>query len=196
MASRTREVNDLENVDVAHSREEFRLWLEHNHATESECWLKVKRGKPTEGNFAYLDAVEEALCFGWIDGHLKSFEGYGTLQRFSPRAKGSVWSELNKERVRRLERLGKMTEAGCACLPALGPRSFSIPEDIAEELKKARQWSRFKGFPPLYQRVRIDNIWRVRACPEEYRKRLDHLIDQTRKGELYGEWDDYGRLSE
>lgn len=196
MATNARELSELENVDIAQTREEFRQWLEIHHATERECWLKVKRGRPTEESFSYLDAVEEALCFGWIDGHLKSFDGYGALQRFSPRSRNSMWSELNKERVRRLEKLEKMTEAGRACLPAMGPRSFRIPETVVQELKEARVWSRFKSFPPLYQRVRIDNIARVQAYPEEYRKRLDHLIERTRKGELYGEWDDFGRLSE
>ena len=138
MAAEPREFDELENVDIAHTREEFRCWLENNHGSERECWLKLKRGRPTEDAFAYLDAVEEALCFGWIDGHLKSFEGCGALQRFTPRSRGSSWSELNKERVRRLERLGKMTDVGRACLPAMGPRSFRIYEGIEGELKKAR----------------------------------------------------------
>ena len=88
-----------------------------------------------------------------------------------------------------------MTDAGRACLPAMGPRSFRIHEDIERELKKARLWTRFKSFPPLYQRVRADNIQRVRSQPDEYRKRLDRLIEATRQGKLYGEWDDFGRLS-
>lgn len=195
MATSVRQLTDMENVDIAHTRNEFRRWLKANHDTERECWLRLKRGKPVEGEFAYLDAVEEALCFGWIDGHLKAFEGYGTLQRFSPRAKGSSWSELNKERVRRLERLGLMTDAGRACLPAMGPRSFRIDEGIIRELKEARLWTRFRSFPALYQRVRADNIQKVKSNPEEFRKRLDNLIEHTRKGELYGEWDDCGRLS-
>lgn len=167
---------DLHNIDIARSREEFREWLEYNHDTQNECWLKVKRGRPTEKEFAYLDAVEEALCFGWIDGHVKRFPDAGTMQRFTPRAKNSSWSELNKERVRRLEQLGLMTDAGRACLPAMGPRSFRIDEDIVYALKKARLWTRFKSFPALYQRVRADNIQRMKANPEEFHKRLDHLI--------------------
>ena len=195
MAAEPREFDELENVDIAHTREEFRCWLENNHGSERECWLKLKRGRPTEDAFAYLDAVEEALCFGWIDGHLKSFEGCGALQRFTPRSRGSSWSELNKERVRRLERLGKMTDVGRACLPAMGPRSFRIYEGIEGELKKARLWTRFKSFPPLYQRVRADNIQQVRSQPDEYRKRLNRLIEATRQGKLYGEWDEFRRLS-
>ena len=95
-----------------------------NHASARECWLEVKRGRlDTPGVFYYLDAVEEALCFGWIDSTQKRI-GDRMMQRFSPRRKGSPWSELNKERVRRLERqlaaLCRKTAAwpGCTGCPA------------------------------------------------------------------------------
>lgn len=182
------------NALVASDREGFRAWLADNHATERECWLKVRRGKPESGCFSYLDAVEEALCFGWIDGHLKAFPEFGTLQRFTPRRKGSSWSELNKERVRRLDRLGLMTDAGRAALPPLGPRSFKMDPEIVEALKSSRCWSAFKRFPPLYQRVRVDNIQRVKSDRQEFDKRLAQLVKQTKQGKMYGDWNDFGRL--
>ena len=93
------------------SRSDFRRWLTENHDTASEVWVCVRRGKPNdEAVFWYLDAVEEALCFGWIDSTNKLVDGV-RMQRFSPRKKNSLWTELNKERVRRLEKLGLMTEA-------------------------------------------------------------------------------------
>ena len=80
----------------------------------------MKKGKPTDTkHFWYIDAVEEALCFGWTDSSQKVIEGV-RYQRFSPRRKGSVWTELNKERVRRLERLNLMTDAGRSILPNMG----------------------------------------------------------------------------
>lgn len=182
------------NACVAWNREEFRSWLEKYHATERECWLKVRRGNPEAEGFAYLDAVEEALCFGWIDGHLKSFPEFGTLQRFTPRTKGSSWSELNKERARRLCTLGLMTDAGKMVLPAMGPRSFKIDPAIVSALKEARCWSAFRRFPSLYQRVRADNVQRVKTNPEEFDKRLSQLIKQTKAGKMYGDWNDFGRL--
>ena len=118
------------------------------------------------------------------------------MQRFTPRSSGSSWSELNKERVRRLERLGLMTDAGRACLPKMGLRSFRIDKDIVAALKAARLWKRFKSFPPLYQRVRADNIQRMKSNLEEFEKRLAYLVTKTREGVMYGAWDDYGRLSE
>lgn len=88
-----------------------------------------------------------------------------------------------------------MTDAGRCVLPPLGPRSFRVDEDIVRALKQARLWTAFKATPPLYQRVRVDNIQRVKASPEEYEKRLNQLMVKTREGVLYGAWDDYGRLA-
>ena len=181
-------------LDVA-SRAEFRAWLQANASTESECWVAAKRGKPgNDERLYYLDAVEEALCFGWIDSTYAKVNGI-TMQRFSPRRPGSVWTELNKERVRRLERLGLMTDAGRAVLPAMGPRSFKIDPDVAQALKDARVFSKFKRFPPLYQRIRAYNVaFSKNRDKQAYEKALAHLIAETKKGNLYGEWNDYGRL--
>lgn len=96
------------NLLEAKNREELRQWLEKNHATEPECWVVVKRGRPKDdGTFWYVDAVEEALCFGWIDSTTKRLSNGCTAQRLAPRQKRSAWSELNKERCRRMERMGE-----------------------------------------------------------------------------------------
>lgn len=177
------------------SRRDFREWLEANHNTASECWVVVQRGRPADDNTLwYLDAVEEALCFGWIDSTANYIDGV-LMQRFSPRKKYSPWTELNKERVRRLERLGLMTDAGRRVLPPMGPRSFRIDRELETALKKARVWSAFRSFPPLYQRVRAYNVtfYKTRD-PQTYQKALAHLIAETRKGKTFGEWNDYGRL--
>ena len=177
------------------NRSEFRAWLSENHDRETECWIALKRGEPKDdGAFYYLDAVEEALCFGWIDSITKAVDGE-RLQRFTPRKKNSPWTELNKERVRRLERLGLMTEAGRAVLPKMGSRSYKLDADVESALKRARVYSKFKSFPPLYQRVRGYNVafYKTRL-PGQYQKALAHLIEETKKGRMYGEWNDYGRL--
>ena len=175
-------------------RTAFRAWLA-SHVDETECWIHVRRGRPMEdGAFYYLDAVEEVLCFGWIDSTQKVIGGV-RMQRFTPRKKNSPWSELNKERARRLLRLGLMTDAGRAALPPMGPRSFRMDPDVAKALKKARVWSRFRSFPPLYQRIRAGNVAFYRGRNEEaYRQAMDHLIRETGKGRMWGEWNDYGRL--
>lgn len=187
----------MENILAVNGRDEFRAWIMEHAEAESECWVRVRKGRPVDDErLWYLDAVEEALCFGWIDSTYGLVDGE-YMQRFTPRKKGSPWSELNKERVRRLERLGLMTYAGRAVLPAMGPRSFRIDPDVEAALKKARVWSKFKSFPPLYQRVRAYNVaFYKNRSPETYRLALDHLIAETKKGNLYGEWTDYGRLLE
>lgn len=179
------------------NRHELRAWLVEHHKTEPECWVVVKRGRPgNDDTFWYVDAVEEALCFGWIDSTTKRLENGVTAQRLAPRRPGSIWSELNKERVRRLERLGLMTNAGRAVLPPLGPRSFTIDPDIMNALKAARCYSTFRKFPPLYQRVRADTIQIKKNNPELFNARLEKLVANTKLGIMYGEWNDNGRLLE
>ena len=94
------------------------------------------QARQTEGGYTfwYIDAVEEALCFGWIDSTTKRLPDGTTAQRLCPRRPRSVWSELNKERCRRLERLGLMTDAGRAVLPDMSDSGFSIDGDILREL--------------------------------------------------------------
>ena len=104
---------EITNLPAIKSRSELREWLLQNHKTETECWVVVKRGRPKEdGTFWYVDAVEEALCFGWIDSTVKKIAEDITVQKLCPRKAKSNWSELNKERCRRLERFGMMTDAG------------------------------------------------------------------------------------
>lgn len=184
-----------ENILHISNRQDFREWLEANHNTASECWVTVKRGRPTdEAALFYLDAVEEALCFGWIDSTANYIDGV-VMQRFSPRKKNSPWTELNKERARRLERLGRMTSAGRRALPPMGARSFRFDPELEEALKKARVWSAFRSFPPLYQRIRAYNVtFYKNRDPQTYQKALNHLISETKKGNMFGEWNDYGRL--
>lgn len=187
---------ELDNILIeVTDRFAFRSWLEQHHADELECWVAVKRGKPTDrATFWYLDAVEEALCFGWIDSIHKEIAGV-RMQRFGPRKPKSPWTELNKERARRLEELGLMTDAGRAVLPSIGPRSFRVDPDVERALKAARCWSKFKSFPPLYQRVRAYNVaFYKNRDPEAYEQALANLIAHTKCGETFGEWNDYGRL--
>lgn len=185
----------FENVLDIKKREEFRRWLMEHHATEQMCWVEVRRTKiPPEDCLWYLDTVEEALCFGWIDSTVKKVDGR-QMQRFSPRRKGGMWSELNKERCRRLEALGLMTDAGRAELPDMSPKGFKIAPNILERFKKNRKaWANFRKMPPLYQRVRIDSIQRDRTDMEVFYMRVDKLISMSAQGKMFGDWNDYGRL--
>lgn len=94
------------------SRDEWRSWLQNNHAAEKEIWLiyyKKHTGKP---RIPYDDAVEEALCFGWIDSIVKRIDDEKYIQKYTPRKDKSIWSELNKKRTEKMIKQGRMTEAG------------------------------------------------------------------------------------
>jgi uncharacterized protein YdeI (YjbR/CyaY-like superfamily) len=97
--------------------QQFREWHVENHQIKKEIWLviyKKSSGKPT---ISYDEAVEEALCFGWVDSTVKSIDAEKYAQRFTPRRRVSNWTEANKAKARRLVQGGKMTEAGKAVLP-------------------------------------------------------------------------------
>lgn len=178
------------------TREEFRKWLAENHNKESECWMIAKKGKnPPIGCVWYLDAVEEVLCFGWIDTTHKKIDGVD-MQKFTPRAIKSPWSELNKERCRRLKKLGLMTDAGYSVLPDMSEKGFVIDSEIYQAFQNNPDaWKNFRSFPELYQRVRIDSIQRDKKKDREvFDKRLKKLIDQSQAGKMFGDWNDYGRL--
>lgn len=145
------------------------------------------------GVLPYLDVVEEALRFGWIDSTCKR-EGNILRQRLSPRRRGSRWTELNKERCRRLEHLGLMTDEGRRVLPDLDVSHFKIDDDILQALQSDETlWQNFQSLPPLYQRIRIGNIQMKRGT-SLFENRLKKFMDYTRRNLLYGEWNDKGRL--
>lgn len=154
-----------------------------------------RRKARTAAGTGIIDAVEEALCFGWIDSTVKRLENGVAAQRFTPRRKNSAWSELNKERCRRMEKLGRMTDAGRAVLPDMSSSGFAIDSSILRALQADQTvWSNFQRFPPLYQRVRIDTIQIKRKQPELFKSRLEKFIENTRRNVMFGEWNDNGRL--
>ncbi len=158
--------------------------------------MVVKRGRPKDcETFWYIDAVEEALCFGWIDSTTKKMTDGTTAQKFYPRKPKNKWSELNKERCRRMERLGLMTDAGRKVLPDMSDEGFVIDSNILSELQSDPVvWNNFRQLPELYKRVRIDTIQIKKNQPELFKSRLSKFIENTRKGIIYGEWNDNGRL--
>ena len=174
-------------------RKEFRNWLEKNSSIKKECWVEVKRGKPVNNKYLwYLDAVEEALCFGWIDSITRKINNK-TLQRFSPRKKKSNWSELNKERVKRLIKLNLITKKGLKILPSFN--EFIVNREIKQALIKAKVWKKFKLLPSLYQRIRLANLaFYKKHKYDSYQKMLFHTIKTTKKNQTFGNWNDYGRL--
>jgi uncharacterized protein YdeI (YjbR/CyaY-like superfamily) len=173
------------------NRSDWRAWLEKKHQSEKDVWLIRISG----GSLTYLDSVEEAICFGWIDGLAKRAATGELAQRFSPRKQGGNWTELNKARAQRLINLGLMTDAGALTLPSLKLR-HDISEDIVAALANAgNALENFNKFPPLYRAVRIGYIEEMRKNPSEFKKRLKNFVEKTALNKMFGNWNDDGRLT-
>lgn len=174
-------------------RTAWRRWLQENHDLTQEIWLLLA-SPATPDNLSYLDSVEEALCFGWIDSIQKRYSPEEVAQRFSRRKPRGNWTELNKERARRLIRLGLMTPAGEALLPALD-EAFVLAPEIEEALKNVpNAWENYMTFPGLYQRIRVGYVMEQKRTPDEFARRLSNFVKKTAAGEMFGNWNDGGRL--
>lgn len=118
---------EIKNLLEYPKREQLREWLEKNHTTERECWVVCTRSKQTsQMMITYLEVVEEALCFGWIDSTCKRLPDGRLAQRLSPRRKKSHWTDLNRQRCLDLERRGLMTDAGRKAYRAILPHERSF----------------------------------------------------------------------
>ncbi|NJN18527.1 MAG: hypothetical protein HC822_20855 [Oscillochloris sp.] len=171
-------------------RSAWRAWLGANHATTPAIWLISYKPANGKASVPYLDAVEEALCFGWIDGIAKRLDAERMAQRFTPRRPKSHWTELNKQRARRLIAAGLMTEAGQRVLPDLSVAAFRIPADILAQLQANPEiWAQFQQFPETYQRIRIGYIEEMRRQPAVFAQRLNHFLHKTRQGVMFGTWE-------
>lgn len=169
------------------NRKDWRKWLSEHYKTEKEVWLvyyKKATGKP---RIEYNAAVEEALCFGWIDSTVKSLDKERTAQRFSPRRPKSKYSPANKERLRKLLKQRKVIKEVRETLGDISEEKFEIPEDILKEIKANKEaWKHFQGFSDAYKRIRIGFIDGARKRPEEFQKRLRYFIKMTEKNKQYG----------
>ncbi len=166
-------------------RGEWRRYLEERFETSDEIWFVFPTKDSGEAGLSYNDAVEEALCFGWIDGRAGRLDEKHHIRRFTPRRKGSPYSRPNIERLIRLDEEGlihpKIRES---VLPVIRAQ-FVYPEDIIDELKSDPVvWENYLKFEEPYRRIRVAYIEAARHRPEEFRKRLCSFIDKTRRGKL------------
>ena len=166
---------------------EWREWLRAHYKTEKEIWLvyyKKETGKP---RIAYNDAVEQALCFGWIDSTVRSLDEKRTVQRFSPRKPKSGYSQANIERLRHLVEKGKVVDEVVDSLGDLLEQEFVFPQDILEAIKADKQaWKNYQNFSEPYKRIRVAFIEGARKRPDEFKKRLNYFIKMTRDNKLIG----------
>jgi uncharacterized protein YdeI (YjbR/CyaY-like superfamily) len=175
---------------------EFRAWLEKNQATASELWVGYYKRATGKASLTWAESVDQALCFGWIDGVRKSIDDSRYVIRFTPRKPTSKWSLVNVRRVKELARLGLMNPAGKAAFDRRGKKGadysyeqryesrFTQPQTRALRADK-KAWAFLSAQPPWYQRTVA--FWVTSAKKEETQaRRLAQLIDCCRKGERVG----------
>ncbi len=178
---------DIRQTFYAATRLEWRKWLKKNYKTEKEIWLvyyKKTSGKP---RIEYNDAVEEALCFGWIDSTVRKLDEERFAQRFSRRNPKTGYSQSNKERLGKLIGEGKVMKDVLATLGDISSEQFEIPQDILKAIKADKEaWKNFQKFSETYKRIRIAFIDGARNRPKEFQKRLNYFIKMTEKNKQFG----------
>ncbi len=191
---------EVTNLLDIHTREDLYRWYQENHRTAPDFWLRINRAEADcPGVVRYVDAVEVALCFGWIDSTMKSIDDGKPVQHFTPRRKKSNWCERNLIRCRRLVKLGEMTPAGLAAAPDLDPNLFVFEEWVLDVLRADPQaWETYLSFPENYRRIRVDFIQHYRASDRETeaQKALERFVRDCHNGKMQPGWDDFGRLKD
>ena len=169
------------------NRKTWRAWLKSHYRSGTEIWLvyyKQHTGKP---RVTYNEAVEEALCFGWIDSTVRRIDEDRYAQRFSVRNPKTPYSQANKERLAALIAKGKVAKEVLATLGKPAPKSFRVPPDILAAIKTdSVAWSNFRRFSPSYKRIRIAFIDGARNRPAEFQKRLRYFLRMTAKNKQFG----------
>ncbi len=180
------------------SLQQWRAWLKANHRTAKNVWLVLhKKSSPGPG-IAYAEAVEEALCFGWIDSKPQKKDTHTYLLYFAERKGGSVWSKLNKQRISRLIKDGRMTPAGMKKIAAakadgtwstLDPvDSLEIPEELSKALARNKKAQKhFEAFPPGIKKQLV--YWVLSAKREETRSvRVREIVTKAARNERANQW--------
>jgi len=179
-------------------RLQWRKWLEEHFETEKEVWFVFPNVGSGEAGVSYNDAVEEALCFGWIDGKAGRLDDDHQLRRFTPRRKGSGYSRPNVERLIHLDSQGLIHPKIRKSVEGVIKAPFIFPDDIIEAIKRdGTAWQNFNGFSEPYKRIRVAYIDAARKRPDEFKKRLVNFIAKTRENKTitgYGGVDKYYKL--
>jgi uncharacterized protein YdeI (YjbR/CyaY-like superfamily) len=184
----------IETPTLFKSAEAFETWLKQHHATSPGLWLKIAKRHADEASVTYLEAVEIALCWGWIDSQKKGLDEQYYLQRFTPRRARSVWSKVNVEKVATLIKEGRMQAPGLAQVEAAqtdgrwvraydGARSSVVPEDLIAALDAEPMAKAF--FSEINATNRYAILWRIQTAvkAETRAKRIVQLVEMLARGE-------------
>jgi len=169
------------------NRKQWRKWLEKNHEIKKEIWLIYPKKSSGKKRILYNDAVEEALCFGWIDSIVKSLDEENSIQLFSPRNPKSSYSQANKERIKWLLQQELIHTSILEVAKKINLEKFEFPQDIIKSIKKDKVvWGNYNKFSDSYKRIRIAYIDDARKRPDEFQNRLNNFIEKTRKNKQIG----------
>ena len=187
----------LNNALLFENKKEWRKWLEKNHIKQKEIWLIHYKKSSNKKSINHFDAVEEALCFGWIDSKLKKIDEERFILRYSPRKEKSVWSKINKETAERMILLDKITESGLekinlAKKHGLWETAYTnkikerLPSDLKNALIKEKvAWNNFQNFANSYRNMYIG--WVKNAKKDETRKkRICEVVERSRDNKKPG----------
>jgi len=175
------------------SQKEWATWLGKNHAKSTGVWLQIAKKASGIASVTYAEALDVALCYGWIDGQKDSYDDQSWLQRFTPRGPKSIWSKMNREHVARLIKAGKMTPAGQKAIDAAkadgrwdaaydSQSKATVPADLQAELDKYPKAKAF--FATLKSANRYAILFRLHTAkkPETRAKRLAQFVEMLEKG--------------
>lgn len=179
------------------TQQAWKNWLEVNHGLFDGIWLRFFKKASGKETVTYDEALDVALCYGWIDGQAKSLDEDSYLQKFTPRRSRSLWSKRNIEKANRLKDEGKMHESGIKAVEAAkadgrwqsaydSPSNSEVPEDFIEELSKDPEAYAF--YQSLNKTNRFAINWRLQTAvkPETRTRRMRKLLDMlSRKEKLY-----------
>lgn len=169
-------------VKYFENREDWRKWLTDNFDTANEIWFVFPLKSSGEKSILYNDAVEEALCFDWIDSTIKLLDETHKIQRFTPRNPKSTYSQANKERLKWLLANKMIHPKFEDKIQNVLSEPFVFPNDIIGKLKEDKiVWKNYQQFSDPYKRIRISYIEAARTRVDEFEKRLSHFISKTKE---------------
>ncbi len=181
---------EINKALLFYNKLQWRLWLEKNHHKEKDAWLVHYKKNSDKRSISYNNAVEEALCFGWIDSKMKSIDSEKFILKYSPRKTKSIWSKLNKEKAEKLIELGQMTNVGMVKIEEAKKNGLwdaaytnrerdGIPEDLSKALSHNKDaWNNFHNFANSYWNMYIG--WVKNAKTSRTRKqRINKVVERS-----------------
>ena len=195
MATTPKDEKEMQVLSFA-SLKEWRKWIAENHAKSKGVWLRFFKKDSDEKAVTYSDALEEALCYGWIDGQANKYDTNSYIQKFTPRRPQSIWSKRNTEKAERLIQEGKMKKAGMQQVELAkadgrwqqaydSSKNMKLPEDFLQQLSKNKKAKTF--FEGLNKANQYAIAWRLQTAkkPETREKRLKEILEMMREGKRF-----------